>query len=74
MYRLTHETPYLRTTEQRPNAFAVRTYRQIAEVLQEREGKPISEDRVAHICRSAELKIIDAIRADPVIGKRYAPT
>lgn len=73
MYRLTHEAPYPRTSEDRPNGFAVRTYRQIAEVLEERDGRPISEDRVAHICRSAELKIIEALSADPVLGKRFVP-
>ena len=73
MYRLINEAPNPRTSGHRPNGLAVRTYRQIAEVLKEREGKPISADRVAHICRSAELKIIDVLRADPVLGKRFVP-
>ena len=73
MYRLINEAPYPRTSVNRPNGIAVRTYRQIADVLEERDGKPITADRVAHICRSAEIKIINALSADHVFGKRRVP-
>jgi hypothetical protein len=68
MFRLNDTARGVHTHEHRPHTLAVRTYRQIAEMLAKREGKPISPDRVAHICRAAELKIIDALRADTVLG------
>lgn len=71
MYRMTHAAPNPQTSWQRLHTLTVRTYRQIAAVLEEREGTPISEDRVAHICKKAEMKLIDALHDDPVLGKRY---
>ena len=73
MYRMTHAAPNPQTSGQRLHTLAVRTYRQIAAVLEERDGRPISADRVAHICKKAEMKLTHALRADPVLGKRYAP-
>ena len=45
---------------------AVRTYRQIAKVLTEREGAPISPSRVRRMCLAAERKLARALLADPV--------
>lgn len=47
------------------NAPGLRTYRQVAEILTEREGKPISTAEVGEICRTAERKIARALLRDP---------
>ncbi len=71
MYKMKHLSPGSRTHGRQPHTSGVMSYRQIAEVLEELEGEPISADRVAHICREAEWKIVDAVEADPMLGKRF---
>ena len=49
----------------------MRTYREIADILAEREGTPTSPQSVAQICRMAEMKILHALLvADQVIRGR----
>ncbi len=45
---------------------AVRSYQQIAAILTERQGRPISARRVMLLCGSAERKIVRALLAGPV--------
>ena len=52
----------------------LRTYRQISKILAEREGRRTSPKRVAHICRVAEMKIVQALLlADLAIRSRFGP-
>jgi hypothetical protein len=53
---------------------AVRTYRQIAEVLEQRGTPGLTPARVAHICRVAEMKLALALLADPVVHQRLRPS
>ena len=46
---------------------AVRSYRQIAAILVERDGISISPKRVKKICGAAERKFARGLLADPVI-------
>jgi hypothetical protein len=46
---------------------AVRSYRQIAEILVERKSAELTAAHVAHICRVAEMKIVRGFLADPEI-------
>jgi len=45
----------------------LRTYRQIAQILSERQGTAMTQARVGRMCRAAEMKITRRLRADPVI-------
>lgn len=46
---------------------AARTYPQIAAILSERSGRPVSPASVRCICRSAETKLVRGCLADPVL-------
>ena len=56
-----------RRGSRRRSRLVVRTYRRIAEILSERGGTAMSPALVARICREAEMKILYALRADPLI-------
>jgi len=49
---------------QSSNVGARRTYVEIASILAEREGSPISSERVRQICQEAHTKIARALLAD----------
>ncbi len=49
-----------------------RSYSEIARILAEREGAPISPAEVEHQFRNAERKLAHATRADPVIARWLA--
>jgi hypothetical protein len=75
MHRLSDAASDEHTPEPRsPRTAAVLTYRQIAEILAEREGTPIDLARVKEICRTAERKLVHAMLADPVIGEWLGPS
>lgn len=48
----------------------VRSYREIARVLAEREGIALTQARVGQLCRSAELKLVRILMADPLVRAR----
>lgn len=74
MHRLNDAASNQHNPEPRsPGTAFVRTYRQIAELLAEREGAPIDLARVKQICRTAESKLVHAMLADPVIGEWLGP-
>jgi len=58
-------------TEARPThdrgaaALALRTYRQIAAILEAQGGTPITPARVRQICEAAEMKIVRAVVDEP---------
>jgi hypothetical protein len=62
------------TIEERLGVPAVRTYRQIARILTEREGAAINQALVGRMCRAAEMKLAGLLLADPVIRERLAPS
>lgn len=47
----------------------VRTYREIAAILGERRGAPISPARVRRVCRTAEAKVVRGLLADPELSR-----
>ena len=50
-----------------PTGLAIRTYQQIAQVLEAREGVSITPRRVAQLCHRAETRLIGALLADPLV-------
>ena len=67
-----HDTASNQHTDIHRKAPAVRSYREIARILAEREGASISPAEVGQMCRTAERKIADASRTDPVIDQWLA--
>lgn len=53
-----------------PTPPAVRTFRQIAQIIEEREGRSMTPTEVAKLCRSAEAKFAGAIHSDPALEAR----
>ena len=51
----------------------LRTYRQIAAILTEREGAPVDAELVSRVCRAAEKKLARALLVDPVLGGWFDP-
>ena len=74
MHRLNDTASSHHTLEHFPKVLAVRTFRQIAEIFADRGGTPISPARVAQICQVAEMRLANALLADPVIRERLWPT
>ena len=60
--------------ERGPKTPAIRTYRQIAEVLVGRGRTSMTAARVARICRAAESKFASAFLANPVLSKLLRPS
>lgn len=52
------------TVECTPTARVLRTYRQIASILNEKDGDSISAESVEQICTAAEVKITRALFAE----------
>lgn len=50
--------------QQRLHALPIRTYRQIAEILAERDGVCLSTTHIRRACLSAEQQLVDAILND----------
>ena len=59
--------------EPRPKTPALRSYRQIARILAERDGTAITQALVRRMCQAAERTIARALLADPVIRERFFP-
>jgi len=51
-----------------PRPRPARSYRQIAQILAEREGVSITPSVVKAICRAAERKLAQALGYDPVLN------
>jgi hypothetical protein len=60
-------------SEPRPKAPAVRSYRQIARILAERDGTAITHAMVRRMCQAAERAIARALLANPAIRARFFP-
>lgn len=65
--RRRHKTTFNQHMGGHPSTPVARSYQEIAEVLTEREGKQISPAEVRELCRAAERKLADAVRADPIL-------
>jgi hypothetical protein len=53
---------------------AVRSYRQITEILAQRQRLALTPARVGHLCRTAEMKIAMGLLADPEVRARLRPS
>ena len=73
MYRLRATESQPRLPEPDPKALAVRSYRQIARVLSERDGTATTAALVGRMCRAAERKIARIVLADPVLREPFLP-
>ena len=59
--------------DRRPTTRGFRTYRQIADILSERQNMPINPASVKQMCRIAETKLARALLADPVLREWMGP-
>ncbi len=60
--------------EFRSRALAVRSYRQITEILAQREALAMTPARVRRLCLTAEMKIAMALLADSQFRERLRPS
>ena len=67
MHRWTGTATEQHTPEHYRETPAVRTYQQIAQILAERDGTPVSPALVEDVCQAAEMRILQALIADPVL-------
>jgi len=74
MHQLIETTSNQRTRKRRATTIAVRTYRQIADILGENEGTRISPFQVRQICLAAERKFTRAFIAEPLLHEWFAPS
>jgi hypothetical protein len=74
MHRLSDTASNQPTAEYDPTTPAIRSYREIARILAERDGTAITQALVGRMCRAAEMKLASALLADPEVHARLRPS
>lgn len=73
MHRMRDTTSSQSTTLRSPRPPAIRTYRQIAEILSERWGTPVGPEHAMRMCQAAERKFVLTLLTDPVFHEWLGP-